>query len=474
MRFLICGGTGFIGRALAEAMLDRGDEVWIVTRKLPAAPAAGFLYVTWEELSKNPARWNGIDGIVNLAGETINQRWSEDSKRRILISRTQAAMHVADIVKRMPVPPKVVVNASAVAIYGHSYSATSRAKAAYAPVSDDEPSPNPPSRPEPVAETTNGLAAKASEAVSMSAEPYPETGDEPLKAAFGASKAPESEKNLPSAEPLPEEQPAQSVYANGIKGFSRVRPSRIDANEAADAWPGLPSSAEKRKEASPAEAREHPGPAEGHIESGAPNDASAFAPDALSAAEEPAQPADFAQSFIEELFDENSPPEPADYLGRVVVAWEEAADQIPVERLVKLRLGLVLGRKNGSFPLLRLPYRLFAGGRMGAGNQGMPWIHLNDVVSLILFCLDNPDIEGPVNAVAPDPVTNDDFGRILGEITRRPHWLPIPSTLLEAALGERAELVLAGQMAFPLKALEHGFEFAFPRLEDALRDLTAR
>src|SRR5690606_27055343 len=113
------------------------------------------------------------------------------------------------------------------------------------------------------------------------------------------------------------------------------------------------------------------------------------------------------------IFDESAPPYPQDFLGHVTVAWEQAADAITAERVVKLRLGLVLDRKDGVFPILARSYRWLIGGRFGNGRQGFPWIHIQDVVGLILFCLERPEISGPVNAVAPDPVTADQFGRTL-------------------------------------------------------------
>jgi len=539
MRFMICGGTGFIGKALADAMLARGDEVWIVTRKMPAAPAAGFLYVTWEELSKNPARWNGLDGIVNLAGESINQRWNEESKRRILVSRTQTAMHLADIVKQMTVPPKVVVNASAVALYGHSFSKmTKRKTTPYIPASAASAVPDSPSAgggAEAMAERTPRGAADRGEADSAAWKADSPAAEAPEPFSFEARDARSALASSPEPASVrtrahAESEPTRHVYPNGLKGFTRSVPGetagRLSNPPAAggsvperehsypvsddfdpngedavysagqDDWHtqeagGFP--AEAGFASGPVGSNAQTGPADSNLwaeraaRPDSPLDAepaasettgnaahtAAYTPATHTATGTSGQPGSrLAESFEEELFDENSPADPADYLGRVVVAWEEAADQIPVDRIVKLRLGLVLARKGGPFPLLRLPYRLLVGGRIGDGTQGFPWIHLQDAVSLILFCLDTPEIEGPVNAVAPDPVTNDVFGRTLGEVMRRPHWLPVPSGLLRAFLGERAVLVLTGQLAYPLKALEHGFQFAYPRLDEALRDLT--
>ncbi|QHT62780.1 TIGR01777 family protein [Paenibacillus lycopersici] len=169
--------------------------------------------------------------------------------------------------------------------------------------------------------------------------------------------------------------------------------------------------------------------------------------------------------------DERSLVRGTDYLASVVEQWEAAADRIPVQRLVKVRIGLVLGRKGGAFPAMLMPYRLFAGGRIGSGKQWIPWIHEDDMVRLLLFCIDNPQIAGPVNACAPEPATNDAFGRAVGKAAGRPHWLPLPAFLLKAALGELSFLLLEGSRAVPGKALEYGFQFRYATLRDALRQL---
>ncbi|WEK55090.1 MAG: TIGR01777 family oxidoreductase [Candidatus Cohnella colombiensis] len=300
MRLIVCGGTGFIGTSLTQALLSRGDEVWIVTRKIPTVPRYDETlphprFITWNQWSDQPDLLSGYDGLINLTGESIGQRWTSATKQRIVSSRVDAATTIANNMKRMTSPPPVVVNASGISLYGHSG---------------------------------------------------------------------------------------------------------------------------------------------------------------------------------QQVFDESSDVNPADFLGDTVIEWENAIDLIPATRLVKLRIGLVLAREGGSFPLLRLPYRLFGGGRMGSGQQGLPWIHLLDMVSLILFCLETSTMEGPVNGVAPEHVSNDEFGRVLGKVMRRPHWFHVPGWLMKAVLGEMSTLVLTGQRASPRKALDAGFSFTFPQLEDALREIS--
>lgn len=300
MRVAIAGGSGFIGKALTSALLERGDEVYIITRGGGARssdlqPQAKF--VTWGQLQQDPGKLEGIDAIVNLAGESINQRWNAAAKDRILRSRQRAAAQVAELLKALNRKPSVVINASGISAYG------------------------------------------------------------------------------------------------------------ISATE---------------------------------------------------------------------VFDEDSPTAVTDFLSEVVREWEAAADAIPAERLVKLRIGLVLDRQGGAFPLMLLPYRLFGGGRVGSGKQGLSWIHIEDMVGLILHCLDNDEVHGPVNGSAPDPVTNDEFGRAVSRAFGRPHWFPVPAPMMKLIFGEMSTLLLDGQLAKPKRALQTGYSFRYPTVDSAMRQLANR
>lgn len=300
MKVAIAGGTGFIGSALTNALLERGDEVWVITRsprKITGGETREKLHgVTWGECAAQPGKLQGVEAVVNLAGETINQRWTAGAKKRIVDSRLFAAREIARLAERLEPRPHTVINSSGVSIYGTS-----------------------------------------------------ET----------------------------------------------------------------------------------------------------------------------------ETFDEDSPAVESDFLSRVAVRWEEAAGAIPAGRVIRLRTGVVLGR-GGAFPLMALPYRLFAGGRIGSGRQWMSWIHIEDMVRLILHCLDTPGIAGPVNATSPEPVTNDRFGRALAKAMGRPHWLPVPAAAMKALLGEMSTLLLDGQRVIPRKALETGFRFRFPDIQSAVHNLVGR
>lgn len=295
MRIAVTGGTGYIGNALIDALVDRGDEVVIITRRVPSIekqrPDAA--YATWDEAA-SPGQIGHVDAVVNLAGESINQRWTAAAKARIVDSRVRAAAGTAALIAAQHEKPRVVVQASGISVYGSS-----------------------------------------------------ETG----------------------------------------------------------------------------------------------------------------------------VFDETSHPQPSadDFLAQTVLRWEEAAQAIHAERVVSLRIGVVIDGKGGAFPLMALPYKLFVGGRIGSGRQWLPWIHLEDMVGLILFSLDNEAISGAVNACAPEAVTNEQFGRAIGRAFRRPHWFPLPAFVFQTVFGEMSALLLKGQNTVPRRALDAGFNYRYPTIDEALQ-----
>ncbi|WP_307719386.1 TIGR01777 family oxidoreductase [Paenibacillus xylaniclasticus] len=288
----VAGGTGFIGQALVKALLARGDEPIVVTRTIPESSRRqhGVQYITWDD-ADNADRIGRVDAIVNLAGESINQRWTAAGKQRIVQSRIIAAEGAAAIAAAQPTLPRAVVHASGISVYGPS---------------------------------------------------------------------------------------------------------------------------------------DH------------------------------------------RVFDESSPPGTG-FLSDVVQQWEAAADLIPTRRIVKLRIGLVIHSSGGAFPLMALPYKLFIGGRVGSGKQWLPWIHLDDMVRLLLFCLDTESLSGPVNACAPGAVTNEQFGRAIARAFRRPHWLPVPAFAIRTLFGEMSSLLLEGQQAVPRRAVEAGFQFRYSSVDEAMQ-----
>jgi len=297
MKIAIAGGSGFIGHHLIQDWLRTQHEVVLISRKRQESQNSLLTSVTWDELKSNPLALEGVDAIVNLAGESINQRWTAEAKRSILQSRLETTGQIADTVARLERKPSVVVNASGMSIYGLSETAT---------------------------------------------------------------------------------------------------------------------------------------------------------------------------------FDETSKHVHDHFLSDVVEEWERAADQIADTRVVKVRVGIVLGMDGGAFPKMLLPYRLFAGGKVGSGRQWLSWIHVEDMVRLINFCIENAEVTGAVNATAPHPVTNDQFGRVVGQVAGRPHWMPVPAFMMKLIFGELSVLLLEGQKVLPRKAMEHGFTFRYPELDGALKQLLGK
>lgn len=173
-----------------------------------------------------------------------------------------------------------------------------------------------------------------------------------------------------------------------------------------------------------------------------------------------------------EAIDESSP-SGTGFAAELCRQWELAAK--PAEhqgiRVCTLRTGVVLAAEGGALQRLLLPFRLGLGGRIGNGQQWFPWIHLSDMVKLILELLDNPSIHGPVNASAPQPVTNRKFTQTFASVLRRPAFLPVPALAMKTLLGEASELLLEGQRVIPKKLLDHDFGFDFPELKIAIEDI---
>jgi uncharacterized protein (TIGR01777 family) len=294
MKIAITGGTGFIGNHLTRYLLQQGHEIVLISRTSRHAAQSHVQLVTWNQLATNPELLEGIGAIINLAGSSINQRWTDKNKQDILQSRLVAADRIAKLVNSLKRKPDVVVNAAGMSIYGTSLTDT----------------------------------------------------------------------------------------------FTETSPYRID-----------------------------------------------------------------------------------DFLSSVCIEWEKAADRIPDCRIVKLRIGLVLGSDGGAFPKMAMPYRLGIGGKVGSGKQWLSWIHIDDMVRMIDTCIQDSTIQGALNATAPAPVTNDEFGRILARVLKRPHWFPVPAFMMKLVFGELATLLLDGQRVIPQVMLDRGFSYHYPTLTDALQQL---
>ena len=165
-------------------------------------------------------------------------------------------------------------------------------------------------------------------------------------------------------------------------------------------------------------------------------------------------------------------PSGSDFLARVCAQWEAEATRAasPRTRVVCIRTGLVLEKDGGALPQMLPPFRFGAGGPVGSGRQYWPWIHRDDWIALVRWAIQTPLTVGPINASAPNPVTNAEFARALGRAMRRPAFMPAPAFALRLMLGEMADaLLLSGQRAIPAKAERLGFRFRYPLVDDALR-----
>jgi len=292
MKILIAGSHGLVGTALIKSLEAEGHEIFRLVRHYPGSEAE----IEWspDRYSIQLARLEGFDAVVNLAGESIAERWTEEKKRRIRESRVKGTKLLGDALANLTQPPKTFICASAIGYYGNR-------------------------------------------------------GDELL------------------------------------------------------------------------------------TETSAPGD---------------------------------------DFLAQVCVEWEQATALATEKgiRVVNARFGVILDAKGGALAKMLPPFRMGVGGKIGSGEQWMSWIALDDVVGALKFALVNETLNGPVNFVAPNPVTNAEFTKTLGKVLSRPTLFPIPAFGVRWLFGEMADaLLLASQRVEPSKLRDVRYEFLNPDLDGALR-----
>lgn len=300
MKILVTGASGAIGAALCDALLARGDAVVGLTRDPRRARSTNprVVWHAWQpNLERPPAdAFEEVDGVVNLLGERIDQRWTDEAKQRIMDSRRTGTRNLVAAIAGLERKPGVLVSQSAVGFYG-------------------------------------------------------------------------------------------------------------DRGEAI-------------------------------VDESAPS----------------------GESFDAEVARE----------------WEAAAREVEASgvRLVIFRTGQVLDASEGLLAQLLPPFKLGLGGPLAGGAQYLSWIHLDDEVGLLLWALDNPDVSGIVNATAPNPVTNREFSKALGEALNRPAAVPVPGVVLDLKFGKEFGAVLrGGQRVVPRRAQDLGYEFRYSDIEEALRSL---
>lgn len=162
-----------------------------------------------------------------------------------------------------------------------------------------------------------------------------------------------------------------------------------------------------------------------------------------------------------------------DFLSSVCKDWEKEAAAVTKQKVrnVSIRTGIVLSKDGGALAQMLLPFKLFIGGPLGNGKQWFPWIHIDDIVALYIFAIENKNIIGAVNGTAPKTVTMKEFTQTLGKVLKRPSIFPVPEFIIIILFGELGKAILASQRALPQKATDTGFKFIYEDVRSALNNL---
>lgn len=174
----------------------------------------------------------------------------------------------------------------------------------------------------------------------------------------------------------------------------------------------------------------------------------------------------------DEVLDENSSLGD-DFMANICKDWEKEAEKVEQYgvRRVSIRTGLVLLKDEGVLNKMLLPFKLFIGGPLGSGKQWFPWIHIDDIVGIYLYTIDNENIFGAINGVSPGIVTMKEFAKTLGKVLRRPSLFPVPKLSMKIAAGEIAEYAIMSQRTSAEKIIKAGYNFKFENLEEGLKSL---
>jgi uncharacterized protein len=170
-----------------------------------------------------------------------------------------------------------------------------------------------------------------------------------------------------------------------------------------------------------------------------------------------------------ERVDEASGPG-TDFFSRLCVDWEAASDAAKGlgVRVVNPRMGIVFGPEGGALEVMSLPFKLFVGGKIGTGKQGISWVHMDDAVSALLLCIDDAEMPQKVNVCAPNPASNAEVSGAIAKALHRPSWLRAPSLAIKTLFGEGADAILTGQFAVPKVLQSRGFEFKHTDVNEAV------
>jgi uncharacterized protein (TIGR01777 family) len=164
-----------------------------------------------------------------------------------------------------------------------------------------------------------------------------------------------------------------------------------------------------------------------------------------------------------------------DFLASVSVDWEAEAFKGTDKgvRVAVMRFGVVLGKGGGALAKMIPAFKAFVGGPIGSGTQWFPWMHLTDLMAAMLFIFEHPQVSGPLNFCAPNPVRNRGLAKTLGEVLGRPAIMPAPAFMIRMVLGEFGNVLLDSQHTIPDKLLTYGFEFQYPDIKSAIRAVVA-
>jgi uncharacterized protein len=167
---------------------------------------------------------------------------------------------------------------------------------------------------------------------------------------------------------------------------------------------------------------------------------------------------------------DESAPAGSDFLARLCVDWEAASERAREHgvRVVNPRMGIVFGPGDGPLAAMALPFKLFVGGKIGSGEQGISWIQLDDAISALLFCIDDESVPSKVNICSPNPASNAEISKEIAKALQRPSWLTAPAFGMKALFGEGAQPILTGQYVTPAALLGHAFRFAHADLTSAV------
>lgn len=171
----------------------------------------------------------------------------------------------------------------------------------------------------------------------------------------------------------------------------------------------------------------------------------------------------------EGVYTESNSSEGTGFLAEVCIRWEEEAERLCTDvRLVIVRFGVVLAADGGALPKMLFPFRLFLGGEIASGKQGFSWIHIDDVTHGMQFVIENPNLSGVVNFVAPEPLNNSTFSHVAAGLLGRPDWITIPRFVFRLLYGEGEVLVTKGQQVYPSRLLSAGYAFRYADIRQAL------